>query len=190
VTAPAVTRNDQLSTDHVIRTAIYPRDGDASRRSEIASFVSGGQHSIVAVRDIGRDATRCIARRSVLFAPVEVRRLATLAASAHDRWRYQPRCRVERDFFSGGWCAETCGVTGSNVALLALLKRREPSAVIGLFSSSQPAWMSDAVFEHHVVGVAETCGADVVHVHARSITQCIRRSTSRPRQDRSRQRRR
>jgi len=33
--------------------------------------------------------------------------------------------------------------------------------------------MSDAVFEHHVVGVAETCGADVVHVHARSITQRI-----------------
>ena len=63
--------------------------------------------------------------------------------------------------------------TASNVALLALMKRREPSAVIGLFSSPQTAWMSDAVFEHHVIGVAETSGADVVHVHARSITQHI-----------------
>ena len=60
--------------------------------------------------------------------------------------------------------------TGSNVALLLLLKRREPYAIIGMFSTSQPAWMNDGAFEHHVVGVAETSGADVVHVHARSIT--------------------
>ena len=63
--------------------------------------------------------------------------------------------------------------TGSNVALLALLKRREPFVVVGLFSSPQPVWMSDAVFEHYVVVTAETSGADVVHAHARSIAQRI-----------------
>ena len=63
--------------------------------------------------------------------------------------------------------------TGSNVALLLLLKRKEPPATIGMFSLPQPGWMSDAAFEHHVVGVAETSGADVVHVHARFITPRI-----------------
>lgn len=63
--------------------------------------------------------------------------------------------------------------TGSNVALLLLLKRKEPSAVIGVFSTQQPVWMTDEVFERHVVGVAETSGADVVHVHARCITPRI-----------------
>jgi glycerophosphoryl diester phosphodiesterase len=63
--------------------------------------------------------------------------------------------------------------TGSNVALLLLLKRKEPLATIGMFSSLHPAWMSDEAFEHHVVGVAETSGADVVHVHARCITPRI-----------------
>lgn len=63
--------------------------------------------------------------------------------------------------------------TGSNVALLLLLKRKEPSAVLGMFSTQQPVWMSDEVFERHVVGVAETSGADVVHVHACCITPQI-----------------
>lgn len=63
--------------------------------------------------------------------------------------------------------------TGSNVALLLLLKRKEPLATIGMFSSLQPAWMSDEAFEHQVVGVADTSGADVVHVHARCITPRI-----------------
>jgi len=63
--------------------------------------------------------------------------------------------------------------TGSNVALLLLLKRKEPSATIGMFSTWQPGWMSNEVFEQHVVGVAETSGADVVHVHARCITPRI-----------------
>ncbi|MEZ5248231.1 MAG: glycerophosphodiester phosphodiesterase family protein [Ilumatobacteraceae bacterium] len=63
--------------------------------------------------------------------------------------------------------------TGSNVALLLLLKRREPAATIGMFSTPQPAWMSDEVFEHHIVGVADTSGADVVHVHAACITARI-----------------
>lgn len=60
--------------------------------------------------------------------------------------------------------------TRSNVALLLLLKRKEPSAVIGMFSTAQPTWMGDDAFEHHVVGVAETSGADVIHVPARWIT--------------------
>ena len=63
--------------------------------------------------------------------------------------------------------------TGSNPLLLALLKRREPAARVGLFSAPHAAWMSDEVFEHHVVGVAETSGADVVHVRANSITPRI-----------------
>lgn len=63
--------------------------------------------------------------------------------------------------------------TGSNVPLLLSLKRREPTARIGLFSAPQAAWMSDEVYEHHVVGVAETSGADVIHVPARCITPRI-----------------
>jgi glycerophosphoryl diester phosphodiesterase len=70
----------------------------------------------------------------------------------------------------GAGVLEHVEFTGSNVALLLLLKRREPSATIGMFSTSQPAWMSVEAFEHHVVGVAETSGADVVHVHAPCIT--------------------
>jgi glycerophosphoryl diester phosphodiesterase len=63
--------------------------------------------------------------------------------------------------------------TSSNVALLAILKRNEPTAMIGLFSSPQPSWMTDDVFEHHVIGIASTSGADVAHVHAGSITPRI-----------------
>jgi glycerophosphoryl diester phosphodiesterase len=63
--------------------------------------------------------------------------------------------------------------TGSNVPLLLLLQRLEPRARIGLFSPPQAAWMSDEVYEHHVVGVAETSGADVIHVPARCITRSI-----------------
>ncbi|MEZ5247956.1 MAG: glycerophosphodiester phosphodiesterase family protein [Ilumatobacteraceae bacterium] len=63
--------------------------------------------------------------------------------------------------------------TGSNMPLLLLLQRLEPRARIGLFSPPQAAWMSDEVYEHHVVGVAETSGADVIHVPARCITRLI-----------------
>ncbi len=73
----------------------------------------------------------------------------------------------------GAGVLERVEFTGSNVALLLLLKRREPSATIGMFSTLQPAWMSVEAFEHHVVGVAETSGADVVHVHAPCITPGI-----------------
>ena len=61
--------------------------------------------------------------------------------------------------------ADVLGVvefTGSNTGLLSLLKSKEPAATIGMFSMSQPEWMSDEVYEHHVVGTAETSGADVI----------------------------
>lgn len=73
----------------------------------------------------------------------------------------------------GAGVLERVEFTGSNVALLLLLKRREPAAVVGMFSTQQPAWMSDEAFEHHVVGVSETSGADVVHVRAACITARI-----------------
>lgn len=63
--------------------------------------------------------------------------------------------------------------TGWNLSLLALLKRREPLARIGLFSSRQPDWMPGSVFEHHVGGTAATSGADVAHVYAGDLTASI-----------------
>lgn len=77
------------------------------------------------------------------------------------------------DAVRGAGVLERVEFTGSNVALLLLLKRREPAAVVGMFSTQQPAWMSDEVFEHHVAGVAETSGAGVVHVRAACITPRI-----------------
>lgn len=65
--------------------------------------------------------------------------------------------------------------TGWNLPLLALLKRLEPSARTGLFSSRQPEWMPDQVFEHHVVGTAATSGFDVAHVYAGDLTPSISR---------------
>ena len=56
---------------------------------------------------------------------------------------------------------------------LALLKRRTPTARVGLFSSRRPSWMPESVFEHHVVGTAATAGADVAHVHAGDLTPAI-----------------
>ena len=69
--------------------------------------------------------------------------------------------------------------TGWNLPLLAMLKRREPAARIGLFSSRQPEWMPDSVFEHHVVGTAATSGADVAHVYAGDLTPSISRGLHR-----------
>ncbi|WP_165356801.1 glycerophosphodiester phosphodiesterase [Nocardioides zhouii] len=63
--------------------------------------------------------------------------------------------------------------TGWNLPLLARLKRLEPSARTGLFSSRQPEWMPDPVFEHHVVGTAATSGFDVAHVYAGDLTPSI-----------------
>lgn len=63
--------------------------------------------------------------------------------------------------------------TGWNLPLLALLKRQEPSARIGLFSSRRPEWMPRSVFEHHVVGTAATAGFDVAHVYAGDLTPGI-----------------
>lgn len=63
--------------------------------------------------------------------------------------------------------------TGWNLPLLTLLKRREPSARIGLFSSRCPDWMPPSVFEHHVVGTAATAGFDVAHVYAGDLTPKI-----------------
>lgn len=65
--------------------------------------------------------------------------------------------------------------TSGNVLLLAALKRAVPEARIGLFSIRQPSWMTDSVFEHHVVGTASTSGADVAHVHAANLTPQISR---------------
>jgi hypothetical protein len=65
--------------------------------------------------------------------------------------------------------------TGWNLPLLALLKRLQPSARIGLFSSRRPDWMPDAVIEHHVVGTAATSGFDVAHVYAGDLTPSISR---------------
>lgn len=63
--------------------------------------------------------------------------------------------------------------TGWNLPLLALLKRREPSARVGLFSSRRPDWMPESFFEHHVVGTAATSGFDVAHVYAGDLTPAI-----------------
>lgn len=63
--------------------------------------------------------------------------------------------------------------TGWNLPLLAMLKRATPSARVGLFSSRQPSWMPDSVFEHHVVGTAATSGTDVAHVYAANLTASI-----------------
>lgn len=63
--------------------------------------------------------------------------------------------------------------TSGNALLLAALKRSAPIALVGLFSMRQPSWMSEEVFEHHVVGTAATSGADVAHVHAASLTARI-----------------
>lgn len=63
--------------------------------------------------------------------------------------------------------------TGWNVSLLAALKQREPNARIGQFSQQLQPWMTASMFEHVVVGMAEYSVADVVHVHAGSITEAI-----------------
>lgn len=63
--------------------------------------------------------------------------------------------------------------TSSNLPLLALLKSKAPSARTGLFSGRQQDWMNDDAFEHHVIGMAETSGADVVHVYAGNVTPRI-----------------
>ena len=65
--------------------------------------------------------------------------------------------------------------TGWNLPLLALLKREVPEARTGLFSSRRPSWMPDSVFEHHIVGIAATSGADVAHVYAADLTPAISR---------------
>lgn len=63
--------------------------------------------------------------------------------------------------------------TGADPVLVALLRQRDPRATTGRFSAPRQAWMSDEVFEHHVVGTATTSGAAVTHVYARDITPAI-----------------
>ncbi len=63
--------------------------------------------------------------------------------------------------------------TGSNPLLVALLRRKQPGATTGLFSAPRQPWMSDEVFEHHVVGTAATSGVSIVHVFARDVTPTI-----------------
>ena len=63
--------------------------------------------------------------------------------------------------------------TGWDQAMLCRLKSERPGARIGLFSQQPQPWMNDAVFEHYVVGTAETAGFDVAHVYAGAITPSI-----------------
>jgi len=63
--------------------------------------------------------------------------------------------------------------TGWNLPLLAMLKAERADASIGLFSHPPQSWMTERVFEHYVVGMAETAGADVAHVYAGGITPRI-----------------
>lgn len=63
--------------------------------------------------------------------------------------------------------------TGADPLLVAMLRGKESAATTGRFSAPRPAWMSDEVFEHHVVGTAATSGASVAHVYAHDITPAI-----------------
>ena len=63
--------------------------------------------------------------------------------------------------------------TSSNLLLLARLKMSCPIARIGLFNTRPGPDTSERVFEHHILGTAETSGADVVHVYAGAITARI-----------------
>lgn len=63
--------------------------------------------------------------------------------------------------------------TGWDLGLLGTLRARRPSARIGLFTQRPQAWMTDAVFEQYVVGMAETSPATVVHVYAGALTERI-----------------
>ena len=63
--------------------------------------------------------------------------------------------------------------TGWNVTLLAEIKRRRPEAHIGHFSKQPEPWMTPAMYEHVVVGMAEFSVADIVHVHAEAVTESI-----------------
>ena len=63
--------------------------------------------------------------------------------------------------------------TGWNVLLLREIKRRRPDATVGLFSRTRETWMTDAMFEHTIVGTAATSGFDVAHVYAKDLTPAI-----------------
>ncbi len=63
--------------------------------------------------------------------------------------------------------------TGWNHSMLCRLKAERPEATIGLFAQQPQEWMTDAVFEHYVLGTAETAGFDVAHVYAGAITEPI-----------------
>ena len=63
--------------------------------------------------------------------------------------------------------------TGWNLPLLGLLRSERPDAQIGLFSQPQQQWMTRSVYERHVLGMAETSGANVAHVYAGGITPRI-----------------
>lgn len=63
--------------------------------------------------------------------------------------------------------------TSSNLLLLARLKMIRPRARIGLFNRRPEPNTPATMFEHHILGTAETSGADVVHVYAGAITPRI-----------------
>ncbi len=63
--------------------------------------------------------------------------------------------------------------TGWNHPMLCRLKLERPDATVGLFAKRPEPWMTDAVFEHYVVGTAETAGFDVAHVYAGAITESM-----------------
>ncbi len=63
--------------------------------------------------------------------------------------------------------------TGWNHPMLCRLKAERPDACLGLFAQRPQPWMTDAVFEHYILGTAETAGFDVAHVYAGAISEPI-----------------
>jgi glycerophosphoryl diester phosphodiesterase len=63
--------------------------------------------------------------------------------------------------------------TSSNLLLLARLKSLRPHARIGLFNKRPEPHLFGSAFEHHILGTAETSGADVIHVYAGAVTNRI-----------------
>ena len=63
--------------------------------------------------------------------------------------------------------------TGWNLSLLAELNQRRPEARIGLFSRKKEPWMTDAIFEHIVTGMARFAKADIAHVYAGGLSKPI-----------------
>lgn len=63
--------------------------------------------------------------------------------------------------------------TGWNHAMLCRFKAERPDATVDLFCQRPEPWMTEAVFERYVLGLAETARLDVAHVYAGVITKPI-----------------